>query len=156
MAATDKPLDCFYALHEGVYKEWLHDNTWVSSSQTAHEYFQLRMFVRKDMRVIADSRRVHQMAVTLHKYSTDDYKLTNFELPCKQLLFRSTTQPSAVPILHTLTSRFQYHNGLSVQCRVPWPCRCTRHSVPQQHLLSRRTLATDSVPPKFVLPGHFR
>lgn len=80
MQAKDKTVDCFYATHEVVYKEWLHENTWVSSTQTAHEYFGLRMFVRKDMRVIADSRRVHQMAVALHKYATDSYKLTNLEI----------------------------------------------------------------------------
>lgn len=80
MAAKDKTVDVFYATHEVVYKEWLHENTWSSSTQTAHEYFCMRMFVRKDMRVIADSRRVHQMAVALHKYSTETYKLTNLEI----------------------------------------------------------------------------
>lgn len=80
LSAKEKTVDCFYAVHEVAYKEWLHENTWQSSTQTAHEYFGLRMFVRKDMRVIADSRRVHQMAVALHKYSTDSYKLTNLEI----------------------------------------------------------------------------
>lgn len=82
MSAKDKTVDCFYATHEVVYKEWLHENTWVSSTQTAHEYLCMRMFVRKDMRVIADSRRCHQIAVALHKYSTDSYKLTNLEISC--------------------------------------------------------------------------
>lgn len=77
-----KSTDPFYAMHEVAYKQWLHENTWVSSSQTAHEYFQWRMFVKKDQRVVADSRRVHQMAVALHKYSTDSYKLTNLEICC--------------------------------------------------------------------------
>ena len=80
MSAKDKTVDCFYATHEVVYKEWLHDNTWASSTATAHEYFKMRMFVRKDIRVIADSRRVHQMACALHSYSTDSYKLTNLEI----------------------------------------------------------------------------
>ena len=80
MSAKDKIVDCFYATHEAVYKEWLHENTWVSSTQTAHEYLCLRMFVRKDIRVIADSRRCHQIAVALHKYSTETYKLTALEL----------------------------------------------------------------------------
>lgn len=79
-SAKDKTVDVFYATHEVVYKEWLHENTWSSSTQTAHEYFSMRMFVRKDMRVIADSRRVHQMAVALHKYATETYKLTNLEI----------------------------------------------------------------------------
>jgi len=80
MAAKEKVVDCFYAKHEVEYKKWLHENTWVSSTQTAHEYFSLCMFVRKDMRVIADSRRVHQMSVALHKYSVETYKLTNLEI----------------------------------------------------------------------------
>jgi hypothetical protein len=80
MAATDKVLDVFYNQHEIMYKQWLTDNTWISSTETAHQYFRLRMFVRKDMRVIADSRRVHQMAIALHKYSTDSYHLTNLEI----------------------------------------------------------------------------
>lgn len=80
MSAKDKIVDCFYATHEVVYKEWLHENSWISSTQTSHEYFHLRMFVRKDMRVICDSRKLHQMAVALHRYSTSDYKLTNQEI----------------------------------------------------------------------------
>lgn len=80
MNAKEKVLDVFYAQHEVVYKEWLSENTWASSTETAHEYFHLRMFVRKDMRVIADSRRVHQMAVALHRYSVESYKLTNLEI----------------------------------------------------------------------------
>lgn len=80
MSAKDKTVDCFYATHEVVYKEWLHENTWVSSTHTAHEYFKMRMCVRKDMRCIADSRRVHQMACMLHSYATDSYKLTSAEI----------------------------------------------------------------------------
>lgn len=80
MSAKDKVVDAFYATHEVVYKEWLHENTWVSSTQTAHEYFMLRMCVRRDMRCIADSRRVHQMAVMLHKYCVQTTKLTNLEI----------------------------------------------------------------------------
>lgn len=80
MKATDKVVDVFYANHEATYKEWLSENSWFSSTQTAHEYFCMRMFVAKDMRVIADSRRVHQMSVALHKYSVESYKLTNLEI----------------------------------------------------------------------------
>lgn len=80
MAAKDKVVDVFYATHEVVYKEWLHENVWVSSTETAHEYFLMRMFERKDIRVCADSRRVHQMAVALHRYATGSRKLTNLEI----------------------------------------------------------------------------
>lgn len=80
MAAKDKVCDVFYDTHETVYKQYLHDNTWVSSTETAHQYFKHRMFVSKDMRVIADSRRVHQMACALHAYSTSSSKLTNLEI----------------------------------------------------------------------------
>jgi len=76
----DGPTDTFYGYHEVEYKAWLEKNTWVSSTQTAAEYFGYRMFESKDMRVIADSRRVHQMSVALHKYSTDSGKLTNKEI----------------------------------------------------------------------------
>lgn len=82
MSAKEKVVDCFYATHEAVYKEWLHEQTWVSSTQTAHEYFNWRMFVKKDIRVIADSRRCHQLSLALHRYATDSYKLTNLEISC--------------------------------------------------------------------------
>lgn len=76
----DKAYDPFYSYHEVVYKEWLHENTWVSSIQTAQEYFHWRMFDKKDMRVVIDCRRVFQMAKALHRYSTEDWKLTAEEL----------------------------------------------------------------------------
>lgn len=97
MEAKEKVVDVFYSTHEVTYKEWLKEQVWVSSTETAHQYFLDRMFVRKDMRVICDSRRVHQMAVALHRYSTDSNKLTakelgehrkeageyGFDIPCK-------------------------------------------------------------------------
>lgn len=79
-AKKGKASDPFYSYHEVEYKNWLHSHTWVSSTQTAAEYFGYRMFEAKDMRVIADSRRVHQMSVALHKYATDCGKLTNKEI----------------------------------------------------------------------------
>lgn len=79
-AKKDKSTDPFYSYHEVEYKNWLHRKTWYSSTQSAAEYFGYRMFEAKDMRVIADSRRVHQMAVALHKYATDSGKLTNKEV----------------------------------------------------------------------------
>lgn len=79
IAAKDKVVDVFYAQHEVVYKEWLGEMKYNSSTQVAHEYFKMRMCERKDMRCIADSRRVHQMAVMLHYYSTDSRALTEQE-----------------------------------------------------------------------------
>ena len=80
MAAKDVVIDLFYNKHEIAYKEYLKDRSFVSSSATAHEYFLHRMFVGKDMRVIADSRRVHQLSVALHRYASDCCKLTALEL----------------------------------------------------------------------------
>jgi len=81
MACTeDKVSDPFLAMHEVVYKQWLTENTWVSSSETAHQYFKLRMYVRKDLRAVMDPRRVHQMACALHAYSVESYALTAQEL----------------------------------------------------------------------------
>lgn len=80
MKAKEEVADVFYLAHEVKYKEWLKEQVWVSSTETAHQYFLMRMFVRKDMRVICDSRRVHQMSVALHRYSTDSNKLTAKEL----------------------------------------------------------------------------
>lgn len=79
IAAKDKVVDVFYAQHEVEYKEWLVENGYESTTKVAHEYFNMRMFVRKDMRVNADSRRVHQMSVALHRYSTDYCGLTALE-----------------------------------------------------------------------------
>lgn len=76
--------DTFFSSHEVHYKAWLLENTWCSTCQTAMEYFHLRMFVRKDMPVNADSRKVHQWAVALHRYTTEDYKLTPRELRSMQ------------------------------------------------------------------------
>lgn len=78
--AKDKVLDVFYAQHEVVYKQWLVEMNYVSTTKVAHEYFHHRMFVSKDMRVNADSRRVHQMAVALHRYSIDSAELTAQEI----------------------------------------------------------------------------
>lgn len=71
--------DVFYAQHEVTYKEWLEEMKYASTTKVAHEYFKMRMFERKDMRVVADSRRVHQMAVFLHRYATDCRALTEQE-----------------------------------------------------------------------------
>lgn len=76
IAAKDRVVDVFYAQHEVVYKEWLGEMKYESSIRVAFQYFKNRMCVRKDMRCIADSRRVHQMACMLHHYSTDSDKLT--------------------------------------------------------------------------------
>lgn len=76
----EKAADPFYSYHEVTYKAWLHEHTWVSTIQTAQEYFHWRMFDKKDMRVVIDCRRVFQMAKALHRYSTEDWKLTAEEL----------------------------------------------------------------------------
>lgn len=76
----DKVWDTFYHYHEIKYKEWLDERTYVSSQQTAMEYFHYRMFVTKDMRVNADSRKVIQQSLALHRYSSGEYKCTAKEL----------------------------------------------------------------------------
>lgn len=80
MAAKDKVLDMFYANHKKTHKDWLHERTFVSATATAHEYFKYRMFVTKDMRVIANSRRVHQINCAMLAYATESQKLTALEL----------------------------------------------------------------------------
>lgn len=72
----DKTVDLFYAQHEVEYRNYLEENTFVSSTETAHEYFLWRMCVRKDMRCLADDRRLFQMSKMLHRYTTEDCKLT--------------------------------------------------------------------------------
>lgn len=64
-------LDPFYATHEVHYKDWLHDNAKVSSQIDALEYFKWRMFVKKDMRVVEDRRRLMQKALCLHEYAME-------------------------------------------------------------------------------------
>jgi len=76
----DKVWDTFYHYHEIKYKEWLTERSFFSSHQTAMEYFHHRMFVTKDMRVNADSRKVMQQSLALHRYSTGEYKCTAKEL----------------------------------------------------------------------------
>lgn len=76
--------DSFYATHEVEYRTWMEERSWHSTAQTAMEYFHYRMFVLKDMPVNADSRKVHQWAVALHRYTTEDYKLTPRELRSMQ------------------------------------------------------------------------
>lgn len=72
----EKTVDVFYAAHEIEYRKYLEEQTFVSSSETAHEYFLWRMCVRKDMRVIADDRRLFQMSKMLHRYTIEENKLT--------------------------------------------------------------------------------
>lgn len=91
----EKVWDTFYHYHEIKYKEWLTEKTWVSSHQTAMEYFHMRMFVWKDMRVNADSRKVRQMALALHRYSTSDYKCTAKEL--REITEENTTHDYSHP-----------------------------------------------------------
>lgn len=64
--------DLFFGVHEVHYKEYLDEQTWVSSIETALRYFQNRMFVKKDMRVIMDQRRLFQMSIALHRYASED------------------------------------------------------------------------------------
>lgn len=71
-AKEDKAVDAFYAVHEIHYKEYLKDVCHVSSILDALQYFQHRMFVKKDMRVIEDQRRLMQKAVALHRYASED------------------------------------------------------------------------------------
>ena len=80
MDAKEKTVDVFYAVHEVEYKKYLEEkDSPPSTSVLAHKYFLNRMCVKKDMRCIADSRRVHQMAVMLHRYSCDSDELTSLE-----------------------------------------------------------------------------
>lgn len=65
-------IDLFYANHEVHYKEYLHEESYVSSIETALKYFQNRMYVKKDMKVIEDQRRLFQKAICLHRYSSED------------------------------------------------------------------------------------
>lgn len=65
-------VDLFYANHEVHYKEFLHEKSWVSSIETALQYFQNRMYVKKDMRVIEDQRRLFQKAICLYRYASED------------------------------------------------------------------------------------
>lgn len=67
----DSVCDPWYATQEVHYKEWLRENDKVSSQIDALEYFKYRMFVKKDMRVVEDRRRLMQKALCLHEYSME-------------------------------------------------------------------------------------
>lgn len=81
---SNRVFDEFFSTHEMCYRKWLEEHTWHSTMQTAMEYFHWRMFVQKDMPVVADSRKVHQWGVALHRYTVEDYKLTPKELAAMQ------------------------------------------------------------------------
>jgi hypothetical protein len=74
-------VDAFYNNHTMAYTPWLLlKNELESSTLLAHSYFNYRMFVDKDMRVIADTHKVHEMAVGLHRYYTGAPALTALEI----------------------------------------------------------------------------
>ena len=68
MEAKEKVVDVFYSTHEVTYKEWLKEQVWISSTETAHQYFLDQMFVKKDMRVICDSRTAIEFTRWLSLY----------------------------------------------------------------------------------------
>lgn len=79
-------VDPYYAEHAAFYEQFVmalpgHKYSifrHVSTSALAERYFNNRMYVLKDMKVIRDPRVVHQMARALHRYATGD-DLLDFE-----------------------------------------------------------------------------
>lgn len=69
--------DKFYSGHEERWIEHSPDDT---SYESACEYFQYRMYVERDMTVIADKRRLGQIAWALYEYRNHIVK------PCVELL----------------------------------------------------------------------
>lgn len=76
MSAKDKVVDGYYVALEIDYKKYLDEVKLSSSTVVAHEYLRYRMFVRRDMRVVSDYRRVFQNAVALHEYSSGTHELS--------------------------------------------------------------------------------
>lgn len=72
--------DSFYSEHSAFYKIWLGEQPGnryavvehVSTAKLAGKYFEWRMYVKKNMSVIIDTRRLHQMARALDKYTRED------------------------------------------------------------------------------------
>lgn len=67
-------VDSFYAEHALLFAEYVIRRPHPGVTD-AIEYFYNRMFVKKDMRVNADKRRVHQMAHALLRYHLSDQRL---------------------------------------------------------------------------------
>lgn len=80
MSAKNKVIHGYYAKLEKDYKKYLDEMKLESSTAVAHKYLQNRMYVRKDMRVVSDYRRVSQNAVCLHEYATGSCALTDEEI----------------------------------------------------------------------------
>lgn len=77
--SNEKKGDVFMDNLEHQYKSYLAENSFVSSSETAHEFLKYSMNEKRECRVIQDRRRVFQLALNLHEYATETRKLTPFE-----------------------------------------------------------------------------
>lgn len=75
--ATSNLGDKFYSGHE---ERWIEHSADDASYESACEYFQYRMYVQRDMTVIADKRRLGTMAWALYEYRNRIVK------PCVELL----------------------------------------------------------------------
>jgi hypothetical protein len=61
--------DGFFDMHEKDYKVWMNEHNCPESSPLiALEYFNFRMFQRKDMRVESDKEYVSGLCIALHYY----------------------------------------------------------------------------------------
>jgi hypothetical protein len=91
----DAMCDMFYGMHVR-YKEWLHEQSKVSSQLDALEYFKLRMNCKRDMRVICDRRRLMHMSLALHEYAMEITAPTAEDR--RQYLRENTENDYSVPL----------------------------------------------------------